>query len=50
MLARQGIQKHEDKAIVAVMKGLKQLNDGLIDSKPVICLINYNELTSNEKQ
>ena len=49
MHASVGIRKHGEKAIVMIIKELKQLNDGVIPNKPVVIPINPDILYKNEK-
>ena len=45
MTATRGIAKHEEKAIASICKELKQLNDGVMEGKPVTQPINFEELS-----
>ena len=48
MSATQGIKKHGERAIAAIFKELKQLNDGVMPGKPVIVPIPFEELTDED--
>ena len=50
MSAQQGIKKHGERAIAAIFKELKQLNDGVMPGKPVIAPIPFEELTEENKR
>ena len=50
MSAQQGIKKHGEKAIAAILKELKQLNDGAVEGKPVITPISFEDLTPQDKE
>ena len=50
MSAVQEIKKHGEKAMAAMFKELKQLNNGAMDGKPVIALIDPKLLTTVEKE
>ena len=50
MSAHKGIKLFDQKAIVAMMKELKQLNDGVIPRNPVIQPIPFEKLTPKDKK
>ena len=50
MSAHKGIKLFGGKAIAAMMKELKQLNDGVIPGNPVIQPIPFKELTSKDNR
>ena len=50
MSAHKGIKLFGEKAIAAMFKELKQLNDGVQDGKPVIIPIKFDELTEKDKK
>ena len=50
MSAHKGIKLFGQKAIVAMMKELKQLTDGVIPCNPVIKPIPFEELTAKDKK
>ena len=50
MSAHKGIKLFSQKAIAAMMKILKQLNDGVIPGNPVIKPIPFEELTAKDKK
>ena len=49
MFVTQGIKNHREKAIAAIFKELKQLNDGAIPSKPIIEPISFSNLMQKDK-
>ena len=49
MSATQGIKKHGEKAIAAIFKELKQLNEGAMPGKPVITPIPFESLTEQDR-
>ena len=48
MSAYRGIKKDGEKAIAALFKELKQLNDGAVPGKPGIAPIPFDELTDKD--
>ena len=50
MSAHKGIKLFEERAIAAMMKELKQLNDGDIPGNPVIEPIPFEELSNQDKR
>ena len=50
MPACQGLKKFGEIAFVVVIKELKQLNDGAMESKPVIKPIDADILTTDYKK
>ena len=48
MSAQQGIKKHGERAVAAIFKELKQLNDSVMPGKPVIAPIPFEELTDKK--
>ena len=49
MQAKKGIEKIGERAIAALVKEFKQLNDGAVPGKPVVCPVNPNTLTKEDK-
>ena len=49
MSAKEGIKQLGEKAIAAMVKELKQLNNGAMKGKPVVVPINPSKLTKFEK-
>ena len=49
MSANEGIRRFGEKAIAAMIKELKQLNDGAVEGKPVVGAVDPDSLTSQEK-
>ena len=49
MSATKGIAKHGEKAIASIFKELKQLNDGVMEGKPVIQPIDFEKLSDIDK-
>ena len=47
---KEGIKRWGEEAIAAIMKELKQLNDGAMPGQPVIEPVDYEELTDEDKQ
>lgn len=45
----QGIKKYGEKAIAAIFKELKQLNDGAMPDKPVVEAISFIDLSHKDK-
>ena len=43
--AKEGIKRWGEEAIAAIVKELKQLQDGAIPGRPVIEPVNYEDLT-----
>ena len=50
MQAREGIKRFGEKAVAALVKEFKQLNEGAIPGKPVICPVDPKTLTVSEKK
>ena len=50
MSAKEGIKQFGEKAIAAMVKELKQLNNGAMKGKPVVVPINPSKLTKFEKK
>ncbi len=50
MSATQGIKKHGERAIAAIFKELKQLNDGAMPGKPAIAPIPFEDLAATNKK
>ena len=50
MSAHKGIKLFGEREIAAMMKELKQLNDGVIPGNPVIEPIPFEELTHKDKK
>ena len=50
MSAHKGIKLFGQRAIAAMIKELKQLNDGVIPGNPVIAPIPFDELTAKDKK
>lgn len=50
MSVLKGIKRHGEKAIAAIIKEFKQLNDGAIDGKPVVIPIDPKALSREEKR
>ena len=50
MPAKRGIKEYGQKAVAAIIQEFKQLNDGVLPGKPVICPIDPNKLSKNEKR
>ena len=48
--AKEGIKQFDEKAIAAMVKELKQLNNGAMKGKPVVVLIDPSTLTEFEKR
>ena len=48
--AKEGIKRWGEEAIVAIMKELKQLQDGAMPGRPVIEPVNYEDLTDEDKE
>ena len=49
MAAKEGIKQFGEKAIAAMVKELKQLNNGAMKGKPVVVPIDPSKLTKFEK-
>ena len=49
MTAKEGIKKHGEFAIAALVKEFKQLVDGAMEGKPVVWPIVYSTLSKKEK-
>ena len=50
MSAHKGIKLFGERAVAAMMKELKQLNDGIIPGNPVIQQIPFDELSQKDKE
>jgi tetrahydromethanopterin S-methyltransferase subunit A len=50
MSASKGIKRYGEKAIVAIIKEFKQLNDGAMDGKPVVIPIDPKDLSREGKR
>jgi hypothetical protein len=50
MLAARGIKMYGEQALAAIMKELKQLNDGAMNGKPAVLPIDPKTLTAEEKE
>ena len=50
MSAKQGIKKFGERAVAAIIKEFKQLNDGPMEGKSVIGEVNPDELTPEQKK
>ena len=50
MSARKGIKKFGEKAIAALIKEYKQLDQGAVKGKPVICAINPDDISLESKK
>ena len=50
MLANKGIKKFGERAIAAMFKEYKQLNDGVIEGKPVVKSMDAALLTPQDKK
>ena len=50
MSAKESITQFDEKAIAAMVKELKQLNNGAMKGKPVIVPINPSKLTKFQKE
>eukprot|EP00957_Ditylum_brightwellii_P016081 1211339-Ditylum_brightwellii.AAC.1 len=50
MPASNGIKLFGKRALAVMVKELKQLNDGAMEGKPVVVLINVDVLSDDDKQ
>ena len=50
MSAKAGIQKHGERAIVAMIKELYRLVDGAIKGRPVVQAVEYISLSLKDKK
>ena len=50
MSAHKGIKLFGERAVVAMMKELKQLNDGVLPGNPVIQPIPFEQLSQKDKE
>ena len=48
--AKEAIRRWGDEAIVAIIKELKQLQDGAMPGRPVIEPVKYEELSEDDKK
>ena len=48
--AKEGIRRWGGEAIAAIMKELKQLQDGAMPGRPVIEAVNFSDLTEEDKR
>ena len=49
MQAQKLIEKFGERSVSALFKEFKQLNDGAVPGKPVVCPVNPNTFTKEEK-
>ena len=49
MSANEGFKRFGQRAVAAMIKGLKLRDDGAMDCKPVVCTIDRNSISSKEK-
>ena len=48
--AKEGIRRWGEEAIVAIMKELKQLQDGAMPGRPLIEAVNFTDLSEKDKK
>ena len=46
MSANEGFRRFGQRAVAAMIKELKQLNDGAMDGKPAVCTIDPDSISS----
>ena len=50
MSTKQGIEKFRERAVAAMVKTFKELNDGAIEGKTVVAPVDYDSLSDRDKK